>query len=192
MVGARIKQAVIARRRLVVVDPRRVELAGYADVHLRGRPGSNVAVFNGLADVLVEEGLVDEAVPRRSAPRASTRCASCCATTRRSESRGSPECRRTTCAAPRGCTAGGRGRAIVWGSGITEHAHGTDGVRTLTNLAPLTGSVGTPDGGGVNPLRGQNNVQGASDMGALPDHPARLPVGRRRRGGEPLRGAHGA
>ena len=61
MVGARIKQAVLRGAGLVVVDPRRVELAGYADVHLRGRPGSNVAVFNGLAHVLVEEGLVDEA-----------------------------------------------------------------------------------------------------------------------------------
>jgi formate dehydrogenase major subunit len=60
-------------------------------------------------------------------------------------------------------------RAIVWGLGITEHAHGTDGVRALCNLATITGSVGTPDGRGANPLRGQNNVQGASDMGAMPD-----------------------
>ena len=59
--------------------------------------------------------------------------------------------------------------AIVYGLGITEHLHGTDGVRTLSNLAILTGHVGVPGGGGVNPLRGQNNVQGASDMGSLPD-----------------------
>ena len=61
------------------------------------------------------------------------------------------------------------GRALVWGLGITEHAHGTDGVRALANLATLTGSVGTASGCGANPLRGQNNVQGASDMGAMPD-----------------------
>jgi formate dehydrogenase major subunit len=59
--------------------------------------------------------------------------------------------------------------SIVYGLGVTEHAHGTDGVRTLANLAILRGAVGTAHGGGVNPLRGQNNVQGASDMGALPD-----------------------
>jgi formate dehydrogenase major subunit len=58
---------------------------------------------------------------------------------------------------------------IFYGLGVTEHAHGTDGVRTLANLAILRGAVGTTRGGGVNPLRGQNNVQGASDMGALPD-----------------------
>src|SRR5512144_2124444 len=59
--------------------------------------------------------------------------------------------------------------AIVYGLGVTEHAHGTDGVRALANLAILRGAVGTDRGAGVNPLRGQNNVQGACDMGALPD-----------------------
>lgn len=59
--------------------------------------------------------------------------------------------------------------AVVYGLGITEHAHGTEGVRTLVNLAVLTGRVGVPGGCGVIPLRGQNNVQGASDMGALPN-----------------------
>ena len=60
MVGARIKQRVIAGARLVVVDPRRTELADYADVHLRPRPGTNVAVFNGLAAALIDEGMIDE------------------------------------------------------------------------------------------------------------------------------------
>ena len=59
--------------------------------------------------------------------------------------------------------------AIVYGLGVTEHMHGTDGVRTLSNLAILTGKVGTEGGCGLNPLRGQNNVQGASDIGSLPD-----------------------
>ncbi len=90
-------------------------------------------------------------------------------TTRPSGSRRSPACRRASCAAPRACTARPTCASIVYGLGITEHAHGTDGVRTLANLAVLAGQVGTARGGGVNPLRGQNNVQGASDMGALPD-----------------------
>ena len=65
--------------------------------------------------------------------------------------------------------ASAKAPSIFYGLGVTEHAHGTDGVRTLANLAILRGAVGTTWGGGVNPLRGQNNVQGASDMGALPD-----------------------
>ncbi len=169
VVGARIKQRVIAGARLVVVDPRRTELAGYADVHLRPRPGTNVAVFNGLAAVLLDEGLIDESVHRRahrglrSAARA--RLADY-PPERVEEISGVPadDLRRAA-----ELYGGGERRAIVWGLGVTEHAHGTDGVRALCNLAALTGSVGTADGCGANPLRGQNNVQGASDMGAMPD-----------------------
>ena len=79
--------AVLRGARLVVVDPRRIELARYADVHLAGRPGSNVAVFNGLAHVLLDEGLRRRGVPRRARRRASTSCASCWPTTRPSGSR---------------------------------------------------------------------------------------------------------
>ncbi len=169
VVGARMKQRVIQGASLVVVDPRRIELAGYADVHLRPRPGSNVAVFNGLARVLLEEGFADETflaeraeeldalrdVLRDHSPE------------RVEEISGVPasELRRAArLYGSAGCAS------IVYGLGITEHSHGTDGVRTLANLAVLTGQVGTDGGGGVNPLRGQNNVQGASDMGALPDY----------------------
>ncbi len=83
-----------------------------------------------------------------------------------------------------------RRASIVYGLGITEHAHGTDGVRTLANLAILTGQVGPTKGGGVNPLRGQNNVQGASDMGALPDLLPGYQRGRRQRRGRAARGDH--
>jgi formate dehydrogenase alpha subunit len=168
VVGARIKQAVLRGAGLVVVDPRRVELAGYADVHLRGRPGSNVAVFNGLAHVLVEEGLVDDAYVAertegydelRELLREYTP-----AHVERLSGVPAEDLRRAARLYGRAASP-----AIVYGLGITEHAHGTDGVRTLTNLGLLTGSVGTEDGCGVNPLRGQNNVQGASDVGALPD-----------------------
>jgi formate dehydrogenase alpha subunit len=168
VVGARIKQRVIAGARLVVVDPRRTELAGYADVHLRPRPGTNVAVFNGLAAVLLDEGLIDDRfiAERTEGLEALRELASDYPPARVEEISGVP--------ADDLCRAAelyGRGerRAIVWGLGVTEHAHGTDGVRALCNLAALTGSVGTADGCGANPLRGQNNVQGASDMGAMPD-----------------------
>jgi formate dehydrogenase major subunit len=168
VVGARIKQAVLRGAGLVVVDPRQIELARYADVHLRGRPGSNVAVFNGLAHLLVEEGLLDEAyVTARTEGFEELRELLREYTPERVEqlSGVSPALMRR--AARLYGEAGSP--AIVYGLGITEHAHGTDGVRTLTNLALLTGSIGTERGCGVNPLRGQNNVQGASDVGALPD-----------------------
>ncbi|GHE38399.1 formate dehydrogenase subunit alpha [Streptosporangium violaceochromogenes] len=168
VVGARLLQRVLRGTRLVVADPRAVGLARHADVHLRPRPGSNVALFHGLAHVLLAEGLIDEGFLRRRA-------------------RGLPELTALLADYPpervaslTGVPAGelvaaarlyGRaGRpAIVYGLGVTEHLHGTDGVRALANLAILRGAVGTDRGFGVNPLRGQNNVQGASDMGALPD-----------------------
>jgi formate dehydrogenase major subunit len=168
VVGARLKQRVIQGASLIVVDPRRIELARYADVHLRPRPGGNVAVFNGLAYVLLEEGLADEAfLAERAEGLEELREVLRDHTPERVEEiTGVPasELRRAArMYGAAGCAS------IVYGLGVTEHAHGTDGVRTLANLAILTGQVGTAAGGGVNPLRGQNNVQGASDMGALPD-----------------------
>ena len=168
VVGARIKQRVIAGARLVVVDPRRIELAGYADVHLRPRPGTNVAVFNGLAGVLIEEELIDERfiAERTEGLDALRALVSDYTPERVEEISGVPAADLRRAAQTYGETPG---RALVWGLGITEHLHGTDGVRALVNLATLTGSVGTESGCGANPLRGQNNVQGASDMGAMPD-----------------------
>jgi formate dehydrogenase major subunit len=168
VVGARIKQRVLGGARLIVVDPRRIELAALADLHLQSRPGSNVAVFNGLARILLEEGHADDeflaarasgldeltALLRDYPPDWVARIA------------GVPE--QTLVSAAR-LYGGARRPVIVYGLGITEHAHGTDGVRTLANLAILKGAVGTTGCCGVLPLRGQNNVQGASDMGALPD-----------------------
>jgi formate dehydrogenase major subunit len=168
VVGARIKQRVIRGAGLVVVDPRRTELAAYADVHLRPRPGTNVAVFNGLAGILIAEGLVDEEFlgERAEGLEALRELLGDYAPDRVEEISGvaADDLRRAATLYGEGAS-----RALIWGLGVTEHAHGTDGVRTLCNLAILTGSVGNPDGGGANPLRGQNNVQGAADMGALPD-----------------------
>ena len=168
VVGARIKQRVIAGARLVVVDPRRTELAAYADVHLRPRPGTNVAVFHGLAHVLIADGLIDEEfiAARTEGFEELRELAADYPPERVEEIAGVPAEDLQRAAHLYGESPG---RAIVWGLGVTEHRHGTDGVRTLCNLALLTGSVGTPEGCGANPLRGQNNVQGASDMGAMPD-----------------------
>ena len=168
VVGSRIFQRVMDGARLVVVDPRRTFLARHADVHLRPRPGTNVAVFNGLAHVLAREGLVDTAFLDAH-------------TSGYDELLGllgdyPPERVAGISGVPaddlvRAAVMYGQALApaIFYGLGVTEHLHGTDGVRTLSNLALLRGAVGPGAGGGVNPLRGQNNVQGASDMGALPD-----------------------
>ncbi|MGE5827458.1 MAG: formate dehydrogenase subunit alpha, partial [Micromonosporaceae bacterium] len=168
VIGARIKQRVLAGARLIVVDPRRTDLARIADVHLRGRPGSNVAIFNGLARLMLEHGWIDEEFLAARADGLDE--------LRSQLSEYSPD----RVAAISGIDPGDLAEAarlfgtaafpsIMYGLGVTEHRHGTDGVRTLANLAILRGAVGTARGGGVNPLRGQNNVQGASDMGALPD-----------------------
>ncbi|HEX5566205.1 MAG TPA: molybdopterin-dependent oxidoreductase, partial [Streptomyces sp.] len=168
VVGARLLARALRGARLVVADPRTVGLAVHADLHLRPRPGTNVALCHGIAHVLLAEGLADEEFLRERALGLE-------------ELRGvladhPPERVARITGVPAGDIAGaarlyGRAErpAIVYGLGVTEHLHGTDGVRALANLAILRGAVGTGRGFGVNPLRGQNNVQGASDMGALPD-----------------------
>lgn len=166
VVGARIRQAVRRGARLVVIDPRRTELAAIADIHLALRPGTNVPLLNALACVLVEEDLFDAASVRDrldgwDAFQGFVR-----------EYR--PESVAATCgvsaehirrAARIFATA--RPAMCFHGLGLTEHAQGTEGVEALVNLALLTGNVGRP-GGGVNPLRGQNNVQGSAHMGCEP------------------------
>ncbi len=168
VVGARLLRSALRGARLVVADPREVGLARYADVHLRPRPGTNVALFHGLAHVLLAEDLVDHGFLRERAA-GTTELAELVASY-------TPQQVALLTGVPAAdLVAAARlyGRAerpaIVYGLGVTEHLHGTDGVRTLANLAVLRGAVGTDRGYGVNPLRGQNNVQGASDMGALPD-----------------------
>ncbi len=168
VVGARLLQRVLRGTRLIAADPRAVGLARYADVHLRPRPGTNVALFHGLAHVLLAEGLVDEEFLRLRAaglPELTGLLAEY-PPDRVAALTGVPAADLITAARLYGRA---ERPAIVYGLGVTEHLHGTDGVRALANLAILRGAVGTDRGYGVNPLRGQNNVQGASDMGALPD-----------------------
>lgn len=168
VVGARIKQRVLQGARLIVIDPRRIELAALADVHLQGHPGSNVAVFHGLARLLIDNGDIDADFLAQRAGGFDELVALLhdYAADRVAEIAGvSPDDLR---AAAR-LYGQAKNPAIVYGLGVTEHTHGTDGVRTLANLAILRGAVGTPGCCGILPLRGQNNVQGASDMGALPE-----------------------
>jgi len=166
VIGARIKQAVRRGADLVVVDPRRIELADYATVHLALRPGTNVPLLHAMAHTIVSEELFDPAfvaahVDGWDAYRAfietwtPERAAAICGVDAE-----------TIRAAAR-IYAQRRPAMMLHGLGVTEHAQGTDSVCALVNLALLTGNLGLP-GGGVNPLRGQNNVQGAAHMGCDP------------------------
>ncbi|WP_236652088.1 formate dehydrogenase subunit alpha [Streptacidiphilus neutrinimicus] len=168
VVGARLLEVALRGAALIVADPRAVGLARHADVHLRLRPGSNVALCHGIAHVLLAERLADEDFLRGRATGMDE------LTTLLAEYPPERAAALTGVPADDIVTAArlfGRARrpGILYGLGVTEHLHGTDGVRALANLAILRGAVGTDRGCGVIPLRGQNNVQGASDMGALPD-----------------------
>jgi formate dehydrogenase major subunit len=166
VVGARIKQAARRGARLIVIDPRGTELARRADVHLAIRPGTNIPLLNAMAHTIVREELYDrEFVARRL---------SGFDTFRGHVESWTPERAATLCGveadairlAARSYAAHGPALS-VHGLGLTEHVQGTDGVLALVNLALLTGNVGKP-GSGINPLRGQNNVQGSAHMGCDP------------------------
>ena len=167
VVGARIKQAVRKGAKLIVVDPRRIELAEYADIHLALRPGSNVPLFNAIASVILEEGLADEAFLRERTANRDEFAAFIrqFAPEQVAEQCGVPaELIREAARLYAHCKPG----MCIHGLGMTEHRQGVDGVMCMVNLALLTGNIGKP-GTGINPLRGQNNVQGSAHMGCDPD-----------------------
>jgi formate dehydrogenase major subunit len=160
--------------RLIVVDPRRIDLVKSAhvkaDYHLPLKPGTNVAVVNAIAHVIVTEGLVDEAfVQERCDTEAFDLWRKFVA-----EKRNSPEASETYTGVPAAdlraaarLYATGGNAAIYYGLGVTEHSQGSTMVMGMANLAMATGNLGKL-GVGINPLRGQNNVQGACDMGSFP------------------------
>ncbi len=168
VLGARIRQAVRRGARLVVIDPRRIELAECADVFLQLRPGSNVALLNALGALLLARGSVDlgyvaqrcSGLPELSASLGAERIEE------GARISGVPV-ERLHAAAEAIAAAGST--LFVSGLGTSELVQGTASVRALCNLALLTGSIGRP-GAGLLPLRGQNNVQGNADMGASPDY----------------------
>ena len=172
--ASRMKKRLRQGAKLIVVDPRRIDLVRMphveAEYHLALQPGTNVAVLTSLAHVIVTEGLANEAFVReRCDVQAYEQWARFVA-----EERNSPETvaklsgvpAETIRAAAR-MYATGRNSAIYYGLGVTEHSQGTTAVMCLANLAMATGNIGRP-GVGVNPLRGQNNVQGSCDMGSFP------------------------
>lgn len=153
--------------KLILLDPRRIELANFAYMHLRQFPGTDVAVVNSLAYVILSEGLADQAfIESRTEGFDEFRTAVMdWPPDRASAISGVPVDDIVEAARLYGRA---ENAAIFWAMGITQHTTGTDNVKSLANLALLTGNFGRP-GTGTNPLRGQNNVQGACDLGGLPN-----------------------
>jgi formate dehydrogenase major subunit len=172
--ASRMKRRLRQGAKLIVVDPRRIDLVRTphveADHHLPLKPGTNVAVLTAMAHVIVEEGLANEAFIRErcdwdeyqdwaafvSEPHRSPEAIEPLTNVPAAELR----------SAARLYATGGNG-AIYYGLGVTEHSQGSSTVMAIANLAMATGNIGR-EGTGVNPLRGQNNVQGACDMGSFP------------------------
>ncbi len=172
--ASRMKRRLREGATLVVIDPRRIDLVRSPHVtashHLQLRPGTNVAVMNALAHVIVTEGLVDtNFVTERCDTEAFERWSSFIA-----DPEYSPEATEAVTGVPSAelravarLYASARNAAIYYGLGVTEHSQGSTMVMGMANLAMATGNIGR-EGVGVNPLRGQNNVQGSCDMGSFP------------------------
>ncbi len=175
IIGARILSEKGKGKHLIVADPRKTQLAEKADIHLQFNPGTDVALLNSIMYEIIEQGLEDRKFID-------------------SRTEGFDDFRRevekypphvtadVTGIAPRviaevaGIVARERPTAILYAMGITQHIHGTENVMSVSNLALLTGNIGIR-GSGIFPLRGQNNVQGSSDMGALSEwYPGYVPV----------------
>ena len=172
--ASRMKKRLRDGAKLIVVDPRRTDMVRSAhieaDYHLPLRPGTNVAVANALAHVIVTEGLVDEAFVRERCDLADFSAWAEFVADERNSPEAVAQFTGVDAALVRGAARlyakGGNG-AIYYGLGVTEHSQGTTMVMAMANLAMATGNLGRR-GVGVNPLRGQNNVQGACDMGSFP------------------------
>ena len=167
VIGFEMKRAVRRGTKLIVANPREIELVRHADIYLQHRPGSDVALLMGMCRVIVDEDLLDKDF-------ISERCENLDAFKESLSNFDLDIVEKITGVSKDRIIQAARifatshPAAIFYAMGITQHSHGTDNVIAVANLAMLTGNIGKP-GSGVNPLRGQNNVQGACDMGALPN-----------------------
>jgi formate dehydrogenase alpha subunit len=168
LIGRVIRQGVKFRgTRLIIADPRTTELAKMAAIHLRHKPGTDVALLNAMMHVIIEEGLHNKKFIQERTEGFEQLA--------ETVKKYTPEMAEKITGVPRAdiikaarLFAGVDKATVLYGMGITQHTTGTDNVKTLANLLMLTGNIGR-EGTGLSPLRGQNNVQGACDMGALPN-----------------------
>ena len=168
IIGRFIRQGVKFRgTKLIVVDPRTTEFAKMAAIHLRHKPGTDVALINAIMHVIIEENLHNKKFIQERTEGFEQLA--------ETVKKYTPEMAEKITGVPKAdiikaarLFAGVDKAAVLYGMGITQHTTGTDNVKTLANLLMLTGNIGR-EGTGLSPLRGQNNVQGACDMGALPN-----------------------
>ncbi len=161
-----IKNAVQQGTKLIVLDPRRTELSRHAHRFLQFKPDTDVPLLNAMMNVIVTEGLVDQGfIDSRTIGYDELR---------RNVEKYTPEAMAPICGIDADTIryvarlfATSKGSMILWGMGVSQHVHGTDNARCLISLSLMTGQIGRP-GTGLHPLRGQNNVQGASDAGLIP------------------------
>jgi len=170
VISARIKKAVRdGKSKLIVIDPKKIRLADYAEIYASHRPGSDVAVLNGIMQIILKNGWEDREY-------VSNRCENFDAFKEEiMKDKYSPENVEKLSGIPAETLkeiaemfAKAKTGSVFYSMGITQHTTGTDNVKSVANLQMLCGNLGIP-GGGVNPLRGQCNVQGACDMGGLPN-----------------------
>jgi formate dehydrogenase major subunit len=166
VIGAQVRQALAKGAKLIVADPREIDLAKDADVYLQIRPGTNIALLNGMMHVIIKEDLIaKEYIKQRTVgyeelveivkDYTPEKVAEICNVVANDIVKAA----RIYASKP---------ASILYAMGVTQHKYGTNGVMTLSNLALICGNIGI-ENAGVNPLRGQGNVQGACDMGGLPD-----------------------
>lgn len=167
IIGLHIKQAKRKGAKIIVANPKEIDLVRFADIHIRQKPGSDVALVMGMARVIIEEGLVDKKFIEERTEDYNILVDSLAEFSLKQVEilTGVPQQQIVEAAR---MYATNSPSSIVYAMGITQHTHGTDNVLAISNLALLTGNIGK-ESTGVNPLRGQNNVQGACDMGGLPD-----------------------
>jgi formate dehydrogenase major subunit/formate dehydrogenase alpha subunit len=174
--GTMLRRAVRFRgAKLVVADPRKIDLTEFATLHVRQRPGTDIALLNGLMYIILDRGWEDKKFIEERTEGFDEFKATVMQypPTKASEITGVPVSQLYEAAE---IIAQNKPTAVIWAMGITQHIVGVRNVMDLANLQMLLGNMGVP-GGGVNPLRGQNNVQGACDMGGLPNvYPAYQPV----------------
>ncbi len=167
IVAFHILEAKRSGAKVIAIDPRRTQIARIADIHLQIKPGSDIVLLNTMLHLLIEEGMIDEEFIRSRTSGFDDLRASLLEYTPEMAERICGVCSEHIREAAR-IYGSSEAAAIVYAMGITQHIYGTDNVQAIVNLALATGNIGR-DGTGIYPLRGHQNVQGACDMGALPE-----------------------
>jgi formate dehydrogenase alpha subunit len=168
VIAIRFRRAMRRGAKIVVVNPKRVDLCDQADLWLQPRPGTDVMLFNAMARVIVDEGLADaDFIARRTEGVGAWRASLAEATLERAAAVTGVPAEHIAQAARWYARPPFAGSCLVWGMGITQHTNGIHNAHALLNLSLVAGQLGRP-GSGISPLRGQNNVQGCGDSGCIP------------------------